>query len=86
MAIINGADSLAAIVKAWKMSFWPVMRVSAQYSDALDAVADFAREYAAHLGHLDPLHGRRAKDSGARALGSLVFEVSRRSVHRDGSC
>lgn len=28
MAVINGADSLAAVYKAWKMSFWPVMRVS----------------------------------------------------------
>lgn len=28
MAVINGADSLAAIIKAWKMSFWPIMRVS----------------------------------------------------------
>jgi hypothetical protein len=32
MAFINGATSPDAIIKAWKMSFWPVMRVSSYFN------------------------------------------------------
>ncbi|KAM0793702.1 hypothetical protein ACM66B_001127 [Microbotryomycetes sp. NB124-2] len=39
MAFINGADNLAAITKAWKMSFWPVMRLTWVISTLSMAVA-----------------------------------------------
>ncbi|ORY90222.1 hypothetical protein BCR35DRAFT_261594 [Leucosporidium creatinivorum] len=39
MAVINGADSLAAVYKAWKMSFWPVMRFTWVVSTLSMAIA-----------------------------------------------
>ena len=75
MAVIGGANSFAAVLKALQMSFLPVMKVRS--STYLPSFTLLKPSITALMGRLNPLHGHRAEVHRARALCVPLCYISR---------